>query len=805
MKLLRVVLLLASMALLLAGCSAFVDQDQVRVVSEASVLLETGHQVGQTFVARHAGLNGVDVWLEPIAGDGELRCDLLVDPHVEQAAATATLPLAQVTSPGFYHFSFPSRPNSHGRYCYAFLELVGDGQIRVGAGPGNAYLEGAAYRDHQPLDVQMAFRLAYDPVWILLDLGQAAISWMGLGGMAVLLYVVPGWALLAWFWPENPFSWAGRLGIAAGLSLAVYPVVILWTSLVGLRLGLLYAWLPVVIGLAAIIWRYQDWRPRQGWEALRRWTRSDALWPDLALLAVLGLVFGVRFLVVRTLDAPLWGDSYQHTMIVQLLVDHGGLFDSWEPYAPLQTFTYHFGFHSMVAAFHWLTGLSAMPAMIWGGQLLNGLAVLALYPLAARVSGSRWAGVGAVLVAGLLLSMPMVYTNWGRYTQLAGQVILPAAVIVTWLALEAPHRKWRLGFLNWIVVGGLALSHYRVLIFYLAFVVTWVLLSWRRLALPRIASRVVWVGIGAIVLFLPWLVHTFVGEIARNFGLQLSTQPGQLSSFAFEYNTIGDMFSYLTPLWWLILLVSVGVGLWRQRHGALLVSLWWFVLLIAANPAWLQLPGTGAISNFALFIAVYIPAGVLVGDLFGQLATRLTTRWRAGLLVALLLVGISLAGVRDRLDDLRVDSHALLVRPDLRAMAWIQDNTPGDAVFLVNSFFAYGGTVIAGSDGGWWLPLVAGRDNTSPPLTYGLEQGPDPGYRSRINDLTRQIQDAGLNDPGTLAMLRERGITHVYIGQRQGQVGRIGPHTLDPRSLLQSTHYRPVYHQDRVWVFEVAR
>ncbi len=809
-----VAVLIGASLLLLTGCSDFVDQDQSHSKPGAEVTLEPGHPVGQTFVARHAGLNGVAVWLEPGQDrQGEVHLHLRAGPQAGEDLATAVLPLAQAAASGFYRLSFPPLRDSHGRYYYAFLEVVGDEAVQVGAGPGEAYLDGALYRDHEPLDAQMAFQLVYEPRWMLLDLVWAVVGGLGLLGVAGLLYVVPGWALLAWLWPGpalsraegERLSWAERLGIAAGLSLALYPLLLLWTDLVGLHLGLLCAWLPAVGGLAALAWRYRAWRPRGGWEALRQWARSEALWPDLTLLAVVGLVFGVRLLVVRTLDVPMWGDSYHHTMIAQLLVDHGGLFDSWEPYAPLRTFTYHFGFHAAVAAFHWLTGVEMVQAVTWVGQILNGLAVVALYPLAVRVSRSHWAGVGAVLVAGLLSPMPMFYVNWGRYTQLAGQVILPAAVLVTWSALEAPHRDRRLIVLGWIAVGGLALTHYRVLIFYVVFVLAWLLLALRRATWRQSLARVACVGIGAGVLFLPWFVHTFLGETLRSLGEQLTTAPGRLSSFARQYNTIGDPTFYLAPAWWLLLAVAVAAGLWRRRRGVLMMSLWWFLLLIAANPAWLHLPGSGAISNFALFIAAYIPAGVMIGDLFARLVDWLgPQRWFVALTTLLLVVGIGLGGVRVRMGDVRVHQHAMVTRPDLRAMAWIRDKTPEEARFLINSFFAYGGSVIVGSDGGWWLPLLAGRANTVPPLNYDIEQGPWPGYQEWINDLTRQIQGAGMDDPVTLALLKERGITHVYVGQRQGRVNYGGPDVLDPEVLLYSAYYRLVYHQGRVWVFEVV-
>jgi len=157
------------------------------------------------------------------------------------------------------------------------------------------------------------------------------------------------------------------------------------------------------------------------------------------------------------------------------------------------------------------------------------------------------------------------------------------------------------------------------------------------------------------------------------------------------------------------------------------------------------------------------------------------------------------------LRDFNVMAGALATRPDIRAAEWIQENTPQDARFLVNSFFAYGDTVIVGSDGGWWLPLLSQRQTTLPPLTYGSEGGPHPDYIQWINALTTEIQNKGIAHPDVLALLRARGITYVYIGQRQGRVNYGGPYVLDPKQLLASPNFRLVYHQDRVWVFEVQR
>jgi hypothetical protein len=173
-------------------------------------------------------------------------------------------------------------------------------------------------------------------------------------------------------------------------------------------------------------------------------------------------------------------------------------------------------------------------------------------------------------------------------------------------------------------------------------------------------------------------------------------------------------------------------------------------------------------------------------------------------MLLLLVIGIGLWGARQRLGDMQPMSSTLVTRPDIRAAEWIQENTPQNARFLVNSFFAYGDTVIVGSDGGWWLPLLAERQTTLPPLTYGSERGPRPDNILWVDTLTSEFQNKGITHPDMLALLRERGVTYVYVGQRQGRVNYNGPYVLNPSELLSSPFFRLIYHQDRVWIFEVV-
>jgi hypothetical protein len=307
---------------------------------------------------------------------------------------------------------------------------------------------------------------------------------------------------------------------------------------------------------------------------------------------------------------------------------------------------------------------------------------------------------------------------------------------------------------------------------------------------------------------MPWLVRVLPGQIAQVLLHQVTTAATDVSKFDVQYNSIGDIKLFMAPWAWLLLAISLALGLWRRQRGVLLVAAWWFALLVLTNPRWVYLPGTGAISNFALFIALYIPAGILIGDALGSLfAAFARASWGQAVwpvLGALCVVLAGLAGARQRAADLHVYEHNLVTRVDLAAMAWIRENTPPDARFLVNSFPAYGGTLVVGSDAGWWIPLLAGRANSVPPLNYGSERGPVPDYVAQVNELTHELQRLDPDAPETVKLLCERDFTHVYIGQRQGRVNYGGPHVLSVEEMLRSSSYRLIHQQDNVAILEIS-
>jgi hypothetical protein len=608
--------------------------------------------------------------------------------------------------------------------------------------------------------------------------------------VAGLLFSLPGLALLLWLLPDLEEDWFGWLSLSAGLSLASFPLLLLWARALGnIPIGPYVLW--AILGACALLvaWRLR----RRRADILQAFRRAPPGFSLLLVVLIVGVI-GLRLWTIQGLTVPLWGDSYQHTMMAQLIVDNGGLFDSWLPYAPLKSFTYHYGFHAAVAFFHWLT--------------LNALAAFTIYPLAVRLTGNRWVGMVAVLTAAVLSPMPGFYVNWGRYTQLAGQVILPVALWFTWEMVDYPRLNWQRLSLAVLTVAGLALTHYRVILFYAAIIPAWWLVYFafnkeRRSDLLTSLGRLALLGGLALLVISPWLAHAVSSRLARQ-QVNVAARGRGDDFIRNEYNRFHDIRNFMpTPM-----LGAIGVGflfsLFRKRSLAFFVGLWVGFLFLLANPYLLNLPGTGVVNNFAVYISIYIPGAIMVG--YGVVTVvQYGRRYWQGIpwLFGLLVVGISIWAARIHANMVDPTQFMLVTPTDERAMAWIRTNTSPDAKFLINGIFAYGGSSVVGADAGWWIPVLAGRENTIPPLTYVSETPFSPDYPRQVHSLMAQLQGSDLSTTEGLALLKQNRITHIYIGQREGRVSNPGAPLLSVETLLAAPYYEPVYHEDQVWILEV--
>jgi hypothetical protein len=604
--------------------------------------------------------------------------------------------------------------------------------------------------------------------------------------------------------------------VSAGLGLALPPVLALWMRPLGLHLPPAAVWL---LPLAGLIATGVALRRRRGDPEVAPTSRPGLDLAEMTLIAALLLIAIGRLAAVRGAVGPMWGDSVQHTVMAQRMLESGGLFSSWQPYAPYETLSVQFGFPAQAAAFAALTGLDIPSAVTIFAQLLNVAAIFLLFPLARQLAGGRtWAGTAAVIVGGALSPMPAFYVNWGRFPQLGGQALLLLSLF--WLAQTVadlhraapptPRRAW-LGsaLLGGVTLAGMTLTYYRMAFFFAAFGLLWLaaelLPRWRGAA-PLWAAglgRMALLGGIGLLLFVPWLPDLFGANLSTFVEGAMANAPPQAVVWA-DLQVWRELRSFLP----LPLLALAGLS-W-------LAALWQRRWLIAALPLWLLLPNlyligqlwrwpaANMLQSFAILISLYIPATLLIGWGWSEIAAWLELRggqfgMNAAAVGLLLLTGW---GVWTQTAQVQPDHFALLTAPDLAAARWIAANTPVDSLFLAEAYTIWGGGSLVGSDGGWWLPLLAQRRSLIPPQYALISERPDPpNFSAAVIALVGQLERQPLPQADSRAALCAAGVTHLYIGQGRGAVGA-GAHPLfTPEALAADPAFELIYRQDRTAVF----
>ena len=821
-------------AMYLSGCLTRVDtegsqeqrNDVIATLGAAPTGGENqGFELRQTFVSRRARLNRVEVWLRPVGDEnqsqGYVSLELRHDPDDPQPLAQAVFTSAQLKASDAVALNFAPQPNSGNMRYELRLRSLG-GETQVLGRFEDIYGEGTANLDGAYLLADSAFRLAYD--YNLYAFGEDALqilrnAWLIFPLFATLL--LPGWLLLEYSQSSASFDKGEKIALSLGLSLASVPLLMTWTSWLGLgwsRAGALAgAGFLTAIGIYRLCqnWRRSERRlginPRG---AISNWLKSGPT-INLGLLAVFGATLIVRVAMVRDLSAPPWVDSVHHALITRLIMENGAFPESYAPYIDIQASSYHPGYHAVQGLYLWLSGQDLGTGMLFFGQVLNALNIFAVYLFTTTLTRNRLAGLLAALASGMFTPMPAYYTSWGRYTQLAALSILPVALALFLRSVRAGkerfspkvfiQNRWRVWLLAGISLAGLALTHYRVAAFFACLVLALALVEALRLLLRRGATRSeigrrvgyalaagLGVGLAGLLLSAPWSLESLKTLLLPRFSAWRPTTPQ-----AFE----GATWAYLYAAWGNYVMALAGLGwVWgviRRRLFPLILTLWVAFLFFIANLGMYRLPGSGFVNAISVTISLYLPLAALAGYLLSEVFIFIQKivlqgwqglyRWTlAGLgLVACVLAARPLIPL--------LNPVTFLSRPaDRLGIAWVAQNVPPEETVLVNPF-AWGYGQYAGNDGGYWISASARRVTFPPPVLYGLSNSPE--YIQEVNAVSQKVIDLA-DDPAALhALLQEQGIRYVYIGGRGG--------VLSAQALRDSPLFAPRYAREGVFVFEV--
>jgi hypothetical protein len=618
-----------------------------------------------------------------------------------------------------------------------------------------------------------------------------------LGGMLIL----PGWALLAISRTWRQWHGLQRWIVAAGLSIAFYPVLfygLRWARPF-LTLGP-YKMGALLLAMAAVV----VWRMRGHWREQFAFDRLE--W---VAIGVFGVTLFTRLWVIREHPFPAWSDSLHHTLLTQLTAVQGALPADMEPYFPVPLRGYHLGLYSLSATVQWLAQVPAHTALLWTAQALNGLCGLGVYLVLDRKVGRAGAVVGASVV-GLLAHQPAFYVNWGRFTQIASLSILLIAWMVTWEAMSLWKCRWQESRAKvlWntafaaLLSGAVFLLHFQVAFFYLPLILASALIELRGAHKERrgrsALALMLAIGVVSLVVISPALWAAAGSYLTPNTS-QLALTADEISQtidayYGFPWSSV----PYLVARTWLLALAGASAAIGLATRNKLIIGciLWTVALYLLGNAYVLGQPILRITNLGAVLIMLYLPIGLAVGAAAQECISRMGPI-RMGTptrIVTAAALGAALIASHVRVAD--TEPYRFFVTPqDLRAMDWIRENTPPDAVFAVNTYF-WLPTAPHGTDAGYWIPYFTGRKTTLGPMILNLGTG---DFVSRVVETSRLVERLE-TDATALAELQALGVDYVYVG-RQGDFSGPG---LNAEELRQAEGATPVYESAGVSILRIG-
>ena len=522
--------------------------------------------------------------------------------------------------------------------------------------------------------------------------------------------------------------------------------------------------------------------------------RKQALKLGIGLLLFLVIV-GWRLFQARELLLPSWVDSQHHYLIIEAIIEQRGLPKTLEPYLA-SPFYYHYGFHAIAALFTVISGLEIGQAMLLLGQVLNGAICLSIYALGKAVWKDWRPALGSALLVGFVLRMPAYYLSWGRYTLITGLIFLPLAMATALQMVEGLNKK-RNTIILALLTAGILLSHYfaAVLLAFFLILLAIVYLIPRLKQIKKASKAFMSLPLGAVfglVLAAPWLTRVIqYSQASASIGVNLPESIESVRNFSGNFTYIlkllGPTSNHVLAA---ISLVGIAFALVHRKASPLI--LWTLAIGFLTLP-WGLTVGPFRTDHFA--IVLFLPVSLFAGWLFWQggvwLDHLLKTHWLRIVLPLVVIMGWA-AWAFPVNSDIINPLTVLVTEDDMQALDWIQENTPEDARFFINTvFWQY--DLYRGVDGGGWILPYTGRWALVPTTFYGYSDNPD--VIRQFQSWGKQASEINTCSDSFWSLVEETDLSWVYIRQGMGK--------LQPEGLLACSDLELAYQNDSVHIYHV--
>ena len=820
-KYLVLITLLLFLILSISGCVTLSDPEASQEYTSDTVgVLDSQTHIVQSFVSRRPNLNGITIWITTPLGQtnesssntpNSINAKLYLDSKASSPvfATTIITPASANNIP--ITISIPDQKNPGGRTYY--LQLTKDaGTIQINGRNEDAYPLGQAYMNEEAIKADIAFRLSYnyDFIALLQDIKQSTGFLWIIAPLLVLLWL-PGWLLLELSGFRSRFDFGEQTALSTGLSLALIPVVMLWTTILKINWtswGVFFAaGLLIAIFITRLVYTgFTSHRnlPKlessqsQGQPTLPAIIFKFISGKSFALILIFLVSLAVRLIMVRDLATPAWVDSVHHALITRLILNNGSYPATYLPFWDINLTAYHPGFHSIAAAFTWLSNLNLAQSLLILGQVLNAFCVFSVYLFTTILTRSSKAGLFAAFITGFLTPMPAYYTSWGRYTELTGLLLLPLILAIIQLCMHekvVPRRSGWIILLGGITAGGLFMIHYRVIVFLASLIFSYLIfyiVSKRediQIKPGRLMAYVLAIAALGMASVFPWFLQTLKSTVLPIVNTPITTYVPFFQDFSWPYLTsaLGKqslVLGGLGMLW----------GMIKYRRFTFVLIVWVLILFFLGNLAALKLPAGGLISTSSVEIMLFIPISIFGGYFIDQILIN----WkdlipkqfiRPSLGIIIILSGfVAFLGAKQLISI--INPITILSRAaDLPAIKWLGDHIPENDTVVINPF-AWGYGLYGGSDGGFWISPLSGRVTLPPPVLYGLG-----GEAQKIIQQSQQVISLSPDSSALWDYLNSQQLHYIYVGAKGG--------VIPPEKLASNELFGVLYHQDGVWIFRV--
>ncbi len=637
-------------------------------------------------------------------------------------------------------------------------------------------------------------------------------TWALFAGLIVLFLPGLAWQSLFWDPEQDTFE---RLAEAIGLSISITALLALLAYIFGWQVSSIAMVVFYLLLVPPAIWAMRHWwRERKPGEETASHSNDNhplkeaiidttdnwlSRWQDKLRFLILALVFFSvliwRFYQIRDVILPLWVDSIHHVQIVGLILENGGLPDTFEPYMPVP-FYYHYAFHTLATVYSFIARMSPQDSVLYLGQALNAAIALAVYRLGKALWGDwRRAALSAMLVA-FVTQMPAYYVTWGRYTLLTGMLLLPLAMA---LALDIINKgaKFSRVITFSVITAGILLAHYyAAVLFALFLIILGAQAVFGDIKHKRYSGWKIWLplllaSIAGFLLAGPWLYRMwgYAQEGVKVGAIQPTIEAVDRLYFP----------EYLRYLWRLlgpdrnhallfVALPGLIISLFHQRTRTF--GIWTIILGIISLPVGVYV---APFRPDHAVIVLFLPTAMMVAELFISATDwspieRFSSLKTVSVLIifgALVVWGVW--GTRSVINSVTV----LATKADLEAINWIESNLPQESRFLINvTHWQYGS--YRGVDGGWWITPLTGRMTSLPNVLSGMGDG---AYVEQVNMSAAKVSQIEGCTPEFWDLVHEERLTHIYLTQSQG--------TIRPNHFNNCLRIELIYENEGVYLYRI--